>query len=825
MVTSGNESESSDPEQEVKKLINVPLDLANDKTKNKITKEELYTAIIELHKKNQETENKLKEVEKKYSQVTINDEFLNKNAFKSSISSSVPLDKENLSERNKNDEDGCSKFFNSATPNYNFERKKTTWNRSESTSPPRSSGFNIPFDYTHMVPKILKLDPNTPKFYGNQNEDVDDWLYKIKINLEIALIPEDKYLDFITNYCLSKAGVFLRRIRESYSAKFKKLTWNELRENFIKRYRPIDHVRRIRNQLMSVKHTNSFNEYVDNFQHLMNQLEPNELSNREKLHYFIEGLQNDAKFQIISRQINSLDEAILIASELESCKSRNVHSVQMAQRTRFHYKNRNSYGNYANRFQNNYRSQSNNLSGRSRFGNSFNNSYNNKFTPKDDKDFNKYKDRNSTRPQFVKKAELPITCFKCKQTGHFASNCRVKTNPAGKQEKILTAIEPDLEMLKISGLLNNFTVDFYFDSGATTSIVSHRIVQKYNIPILPSQTQIRSANNAVDTVIGITPSLTINVENHVCTLQLLIMDLQQYDVLLGLNWFQATKAGLYPAQKVLKFEAEQIHLGCDNTSDDIEEVNIIGVDDEDLVPINFEILSEKNEVIKSSILLDQHEEKQFTELITSIEDVFAYDYTELGCCDIVLHTVNTSTDVPIYIPKYRKSQFENNLIKEEIDKMLTANIIRPSTSPWSSSVVMVPKPDKTKRICIDYRKLNAITIPDGFPLPRVLDILDSLAGSTIFTTLDLKAGYWQTKLDETSIPKTAFTTSDGHYEFLRTPFGLRNAPSQFSRLMQILFGKYKFVSVYLDDITVHSPTFTAHVNHVKQVISVLRMRN
>ena len=414
MVTSGNESESSDPEQEVKKLINVPLDLANDKTKNKITKEELYTAIIELHKKNQETENKLKEVEQKYSKVTINEEFLNKNAFKSSISSSVPLDKENLSERNKNGEDGCSKFFNIATPNNNFERKKTTWNRSESTSPPRSSGFNIPFDYTHMVPKILKLDPNTPKFYGNQNEDVDDWLYKIKINLEIALIPEDKYLDFITNYCLSKAGVFLRRIRESYSAKFKKLTWNELRENFIKRYRPIDHVRRIRNQLMSVKHTNSFNEYVDNFQHLMNQLEPNELSNREKLHYFIEGLQNDAKFQIISRQINSLDEAILIASELESCKSRNVHSVQMAQRTRFHYKNRNSYGNYANRFQNNYRSQSNNLSGRSRFGNSFNNSYNNKFTTKDDKDFNKYKDRNSTRPQFVKKAELPITCFKCK---------------------------------------------------------------------------------------------------------------------------------------------------------------------------------------------------------------------------------------------------------------------------------------------------------------------------------------------------------------------------------------------------------------------------
>jgi hypothetical protein len=110
---------------------------------------------------------------------------------------------------------------------------------------------------------------------------------------------------------------------------------------------------------------------------------------------------------------------------------------------------------------------------------------------------------------------------------------------------------------------------------------------------LPSQTQIRSANNSVDTVLGITPPLTINVENHVCNLQLLIMDLEQNDVLLGLNWFQATKAGVYPAQKVLKFEAEQIHLETDSHNDNIEEINTIGIDHEDLLPINFEILSEK----------------------------------------------------------------------------------------------------------------------------------------------------------------------------------------------------------------------------------------
>ena len=97
--------------------------------------------------------------------------------------------------------------------------------------------------------------------------------------------------------------------------------------------------------------------------------------------------------------------------------------------------------------------------------------------------------------------------------------------------------------------------------------------------------------------------------------------------------------------------------------------------------------------------------------------------------------------------------------------MLEAKIIQPSESPWSSSIVLVPKPAGSKRFCVDYR-LDAVTIPDQFPLPLVQDFLDSLSGSLWFNTIDLKSGYWQTELDKQSIQKTAFTTQDGHYEFL-----------------------------------------------------------
>jgi hypothetical protein len=162
---------------------------------------------------------------------------------------------------------------------------------------------------------ILKLDPNTSKFHGNVNEDVDDWLHKVKINLDIAQIPADKYFDYLTNYCVGKAGTFMRRLRESYEKKFTPLTWLTFRESFIKRYKPFEHVRRIRNQLIQLRQGNDFNSYVDNFQQLLNQVESREFSPQEKLHYFTEGLQHDTRFQVVSKQCTSVETAILVASD------------------------------------------------------------------------------------------------------------------------------------------------------------------------------------------------------------------------------------------------------------------------------------------------------------------------------------------------------------------------------------------------------------------------------------------------------------------------------------------------------------------------------
>ena len=129
-------------------------------------------------------------------------------------------------------------------------------------------------------------------------------------------------------------------------------------------------------------------------------------------------------------------------------------------------------------------------------------------------------------------------------------------------------------------------------------------------------------------------------------------------------------------------------------------------------------------------------------------------------------------------------------------------------------------------MCIDYRRLNAQTSTEQWPLPRINDILDGMTGSTWFTALDLKSGYHQIQMSSRSIPMTAFITPDGHYEFLRVPFGLKNAPAHFSKIMyQILGDLNQFVKIYLDDITIHSSSFKEHLQHLNIVIMRLRQAN
>ena len=219
----------------------------------------------------------------------------------------------------------------------------------------------------------------------------------------------------------------------------------------------------------------------------------------------------------------------------------------------------------------------------------------------------------------------------------------------------------------------------------------------------------------------------------------------------------------------------------------------------------------KNDIEIAGLVLDDY--KSF------VPSVFAPDIGDGKKIGVEMH-IDTGTARPMKQRAYRLPLTKRVVVENEIDEMLRKGIIQPSHSPWASPITLAPKKDNTFRFCIDYRKLNSVTVDDSHPLPHIQDIFDSLHGSTVFTTVDLRSGYWQIPMSPEDIPKTAFVTHRGLYEFTRLPFGLKNAPAVFQRAMQSILGSAlgDYALVYIDDVIIFSKNEEDHERHVKCVL-------
>ncbi|CAF0875709.1 unnamed protein product [Didymodactylos carnosus] len=187
--------------------------------------------------------------------------------------------------------------------------------------------------------------------------------------------------------------------------------------------------------------------------------------------------------------------------------------------------------------------------------------------------------------------------------------------------------------------------------------------------------------------------------------------------------------------------------------------------------------------------------------------------------NITKHHIDVGDARPITLPPYRIWSPKTDYITQGLVHLKEQNIIEPATGPWAAPVTLQPKRDRTMRFCIDYRRLNEVTVRYVYLLPRIEDTLDALHDAEYFSTLDLRSGFWQVELDEESKEKTAFVTHDGLFQFTVMSFGLTNAPATFQRLMNVILSglKWRCCLVYLDDVIIVSSAFDQHLKDINDV--------
>jgi hypothetical protein len=292
----------------------------------------------------------------------------------------------------------------------------------------------------------------------------------------------------------------------------------------------------------------------------------------------------------------------------------------------------------------------------------------------------------------------------------------------------------------------------------------------------------------------------------------------------------------------------------DDEEEDFEQVASFGREEKEYIPVltSFELFgrpedeeerqdcsigspdwggkSDRDEVMR--ILREKVEEaycspkerEELWDLVQDFKDVFVKELTEPGRAHYVPHQILTGEHPPLSCSSHRVSPKEQEVISQEVQKMLKAGVIRPSKSNWAFPVVIARKKDGGPRFCNDYRRLNAITKRDSYPLPRIDELLDQLGKAPYRSTFDLAAGYWQIAIREEDKEKTAFITREGLFEYNVLPMGLSNSPATFQRNMNIMLGDslWNHAVIYIDDLMVYSTTFYEHLNHLRRVLGKVR---
>ncbi|KAL2937256.1 Transposon Ty3-I Gag-Pol polyprotein, partial [Bienertia sinuspersici] len=357
-----------------------------------------------------------------------------------------------------------------------------------------------------------------------------------------------------------------------------------------------------------------------------------------------------------------------------------------------------------------------------------------------------------------------------------------------------------------------------FDSGASHSFVSESFVKKLHLENSRTcETDISMPSGVIVACHTLYPDVPIMCGSTTLVADLIVFPLHDFDVILGMDWLSRHKAKIdCEKQKVSVVGPNGVHEFYRGSSLKIISAMTLKSYLRKGCPI---FLCHVHDICKEEPRVED------VRVVNEYVDVFPDDIPGMPPKRDVEFSIDLVPGTgPISKAPYRMAPAEMKELKAQLEELLDKGYIRPSVSPWGAPVLFVKKKDGSLRLCIDYRELNNVTVKNKYPLPRIDDLFDQLRGAGVFSKIDLRSGYHQLRIAENDIPKTAFRTRYGHYEFTVMPFGLTNAPAVFMDLMNRIFRPYldKFVVVFIDDILVYSKNESEHEEHLRIVLQVLR---
>ncbi|XP_058788145.1 uncharacterized protein LOC131662390 [Vicia villosa] len=738
---------------------------------------------------------------------------------------------------------------------------------------PTNTSFQIPFSQpfhtaptpspfaqpNQFFPQSSNQNPHTHQPIRNpkielgifDGTDVLEWLFQSEQFFGFYNIPIENRLPMAAFYMKGEALSWYKWMFQSHQL----TDWHNFARALELRFGPSTYENH-QAQLFKLRQHGSVAEYQANFERLGNRVLG--LPSEAILNCFISGLIPEIRNELAIHQPFSISQAVGLAKLIES-KLKDLKPKFPKHNTTFHP---------PQSAQLPYHKNPNQTATPPNFNHTTTTTLNTQPAPNPPTPTNRFPIRRITAAQREERRAKGL-CFNCDEKfipGHRCTAGKFlllmvdedDTINLGQEDELLTELDITTEpeetyfqlspqavsghfspkTLKFKGIIDGLHVTVLIDTGSTHNILQPRIAKHLKIPTksIPNFSVMVGNGSQLDCC-GLCPQVPITLQNHLFFIPFYLLPIEGADVVLGMEWLRTLGPILadfsIPKLSFTYNNKEITITGDSKTSptpssynqlcqllhtDSVASIHLLIFQQTPDSPLNPDPpLTNPLDTLPQSLPPEIHS------VLTSHASIFQppsglppsrpHDHS-------IPLTPNTN---PVNIKPYRCPHSQKEAMTTIINDMLQEGIIKPSNSPYSSPVLLVRKKDGSWRFCVDYRALNAITIPDRFPIPTIDELFDELGSASWFTKIDLRSGYHQIRVNPDDTHKTAFRTFDGHYEFLVMPFGLTNAPSTFQSAMNDLLRPYlrRFVLVFFDDILIYSSSLSDHVTHLQLILDLL----